>query len=221
MNARSVVGVAATVALVLAGSRPGHAQPAARARARVIELAIRSSPSARSTAAEAAQGLLQDAPGGDASLGLEPEFPVRGRSVASCGRLMPFPFADLPGSEATIKSRFRRQGGGDRAPAVADQESTPLVENFKAGDKEKILAESDVARGSSWTSTRRSISRQLRRAKTGKRTAVWAACRRSSPARAKELKSSPDAANYLEQPEGVRVSPMMLARTSGSTTCST
>jgi len=63
-------------------------------------------------------------------------------------RLLPFPFADLPRSEAEMKKRF-----GENAPEVGrlpwliHESYARLVEAFKGRDKAKILEESDALAG--------------------------------------------------------------------------
>jgi hypothetical protein len=60
-------------------------------------------------------------------------------------RLMPFPFADLPRTEAEMKARFGDSGASvGRLPWLIQESYARLVEAFKSGDKAKILEESDA-----------------------------------------------------------------------------
>src|SRR4029079_11584921 len=59
--------------------------------------------------------------------------------------LLAFPFADLPRSEAELKARFTDKADKvGRLPWLIQDSYARLVEAFKAKDKAKILAESDV-----------------------------------------------------------------------------
>jgi hypothetical protein len=59
-------------------------------------------------------------------------------------RLLPFPFADLPRSEAALTARFGDEATrAGRLPWLILEGLPRLVAAFKAGDKAKILAESD------------------------------------------------------------------------------
>ncbi len=60
-------------------------------------------------------------------------------------RLMPFPFADLPRSEAEMKTRFGDAGASvGRLPWLIHESYARLVEAFKSRDKARILEESDA-----------------------------------------------------------------------------
>ena len=60
-------------------------------------------------------------------------------------RLLPFPFADLPRSEAEMKTRFGDSGASvGRLPWLIQESYARLVEAFKGRDKAKILEESDA-----------------------------------------------------------------------------
>jgi hypothetical protein len=59
-------------------------------------------------------------------------------------RLLPFPFTDLPRSEAELKKRFgERADDAGRLPWLVHDGYARLVEAFKSRDKAKILEESD------------------------------------------------------------------------------
>lgn len=60
-------------------------------------------------------------------------------------RLVPFPFPELPATEAAFKERFgERATSLGRLPWLVQESYARLVEAFKAGDKARILSESDV-----------------------------------------------------------------------------
>ena len=61
-------------------------------------------------------------------------------------RLLPFPFADLPRTEAGVEGALRRRRGdrSGRLPWLIQETYARLVEAFKAGDKARILDESDA-----------------------------------------------------------------------------
>src|SRR5438445_734682 len=60
-------------------------------------------------------------------------------------RLMPFPFLDLPHSEAGLKARFGEDVGEriGRLPWLIQESHARLVQAFKEGERAKILEESD------------------------------------------------------------------------------
>ena len=62
-------------------------------------------------------------------------------------RLLPFPFPDLPRSEAEMKKRFGETPEVGRLPWLIHESYGRLVEAFKGRDKAKILEESDTLAG--------------------------------------------------------------------------
>ena len=62
-------------------------------------------------------------------------------------RLLPFPFADLPRSEAAMTARFGDAAPVGRLPWLIQESYARLVEAFKGGEKERILPESDTLAG--------------------------------------------------------------------------
>lgn len=59
-------------------------------------------------------------------------------------RLQPFPFADVPHTEAGVKAKYGDTGAqAGRLPWLIHESYAKLVEAFKAGDKTRILEESD------------------------------------------------------------------------------
>jgi hypothetical protein len=63
-------------------------------------------------------------------------------------RLLRFPFADVPRSEAELKTRFPEEAPkAGRLPWLIQESYARLVDAFKTGDKVKILTESDTLGG--------------------------------------------------------------------------
>jgi hypothetical protein len=63
-------------------------------------------------------------------------------------RLMPFPFADVPRTEAALKMRYPDAADKvGRLPWLIQESYARLVEAFRSGDKVKILTESDTLGG--------------------------------------------------------------------------
>jgi hypothetical protein len=83
------------------------------------------------------------------SQALEPEFPARGPDRRFLvDRLLPFPFTELPRSEKELQRKFGEKAEGvGRLPWLIQESYARLVEDMKAQDKAKILAESDVLGG--------------------------------------------------------------------------
>ena len=60
-------------------------------------------------------------------------------------RVLPFPFAALPRTEAALKERFPEHAASiGRLPWLVQEAYAKLVEAFRSGDKTRILAESDT-----------------------------------------------------------------------------
>ena len=138
------------------------------------------------------------------SLALEPEFPVRGPERRFLiDRLLAFPFAELPRTEASLQSKYgdKAQGVG-RLPWLVHESYARLVEAMKATDKEKILAESDVLAGLIVDlRSPLNLTDNYDGQKTGQH-GLWVRVVEKLPqAVGKDLKLSPDAANYLDNPK--------------------
>lgn len=81
--------------------------------------------------------LAPDAEAPSTDDGLERRFAV--------DRLLPFPFLDLPRSESELGARYGEAAGkAGRLPWLILEGYARLVDAFKAGDKSRILAESDA-----------------------------------------------------------------------------
>ena len=64
-------------------------------------------------------------------------------------RLMPFPFSDLPRTEAALKERYAEDADGGRTPALARSRSPTRAwwRPSAPGTRTRILAESDALAG--------------------------------------------------------------------------
>ena len=138
------------------------------------------------------------------SLALEPEFPAHGPDRRfMVDRLLPFPFNELPRSETAVKAKFgERADGIGRLPWLVQESYARLVEAMKAGDKEKILNESDVITGLVVDlNSPLNLTENYDGQKTGQH-GMWVRLVEKLPqAMGKDLKASPDAARYLDNPK--------------------
>lgn len=83
------------------------------------------------------------------SLSLEGTPPEEGPDRRfAIDRVMPFPFADLPHTEAEFKKRYPDMADKvGRLPWLVHESYAKLVEAFKSGDKGRIIEESDHLAG--------------------------------------------------------------------------
>ena len=112
MKARRTVGpTVATVVLALAVGSGAAAQPpgAGKPRERIVELAHQvTALAAIDTLPKQLKAFYKAHRQEMPSLALEPEFPVRGPEQRfMVDRLLPFPFRELPRSEAEVKAKLR------------------------------------------------------------------------------------------------------------------
>jgi hypothetical protein len=197
------VGVA--LALVLAAAGPARPQSPEGSRQRTIELAHQVTVAAAiDTLPKQLKNFYKDHRGEMPSLALEPEFPARGPERRFLvDRLLPFPFSDLPRSEAALKAKYGEKANGvGRLPWLIQETYDRLVEAMKARDKEKILGESDVL-GGLIVDLRSplNLTDNYDGQKTGQH-GLWVRIVEKLPqALGKDLKLSPDAANYLDDPK--------------------
>ena len=120
-------------------------------------------------------------------------------SIASC----PSPSGSCRASEAELKARYgERAEGVGRLPWLVQESYARLVEAMKASDKEKILAESDVLGGLVVDmNSALNLTENFDGQKTGQH-GLWVRLVEKLPqAMGKDLKVSPDAANYLDNPK--------------------
>jgi len=138
------------------------------------------------------------------SLALEPEFPARGPERRFLvDRLLPFPFKELPRSEPEVKAKYGDKAEGiGRLPWLVQESYARLVDAMKAADKDKILAESDVLAGLVVDlNSPLNLTENFDGQKTGQH-GLWVRLVEKLPqALGKDLKASPDAANYLDNPK--------------------
>jgi hypothetical protein len=137
------------------------------------------------------------------SLALEPTFPddTPERRFA-IDRLLPWPFADVPRTEKAFLAQYGEPGKEvGRLPWLVQESYVRLVEAFKAGDKVKILNESDaLALLVADVHNPLSLTDNADGQKTGQH-GLWI---RSSvklvEAMKARLKVDPDVARYLDDP---------------------
>jgi len=137
------------------------------------------------------------------SQGLEPEFPPRSPERRFLvDRLLPFPFTELPRSEAALKAKFgEKTEGMGRLPWLLQESYARLVEAMKAGDKQKILAESDLLASLVVDlHTALNLTENFDGQKTGQH-GLYARLVEKLPHAMGGIKVSPDAARYLDDPK--------------------
>ena len=138
------------------------------------------------------------------SQALEPEFaPRTPERRFLVDRLAPFPFDELPRSEAALKAKYgdKAQGVG-RLPWLVQESYARLLEAMKARDKQRILTESDVLGGLVVDMhTVVNLTDNFDGQKTGQHGLYVRFTEKLPQWAARELKLSPDAAVYLDDPE--------------------
>jgi hypothetical protein len=117
-------------------------------------------------------------------------------------RLMPFPFADMPQSEAEIKSKLGEAGEkAGRLPWLIEESYQRLVDAFKAGDKNRILSESDQLAGLVADLHNPLALTDNADGQKTEQHGLWARFSIRLPeAMQKRLKLDPDAAHFLDDP---------------------
>jgi hypothetical protein len=137
------------------------------------------------------------------TLSLEQEVPEEGPDHRfAIDRLVPFPFNDLPRTEAAVKAKFGEKADEvGRLPWLIDESYDRLVEDFKAGDRSKIMAESDILAGLvTDINNPLAVTENADGQKTGQ-GGLWVRFSDRFPeAEQKALKLDPDAARYLDDP---------------------
>jgi hypothetical protein len=119
-------------------------------------------------------------------------------------RLVPFPFADLPRTEAALQERFADESGKiGRLPWLVQESYARLVEAFRSGDKARILAESDTIAGYvADMSNPLALTDNSDGQKTGQH-GLWVRFSSKLPeAMDKRLKLDAEAARFLDDPKG-------------------
>jgi hypothetical protein len=118
-------------------------------------------------------------------------------------RLLPFPFQDLPRTEASLKARFGDEAAkAGRLPWLIQAGYAKLVEAFKAGDKARILTESDTLAGLvADIHNPLALTDNADGQKTGQH-GLWVRFSVKLPeAMEKRLTLNPEAARYLDDPK--------------------
>jgi hypothetical protein len=119
-------------------------------------------------------------------------------------RLLPFPFLDLPHSEAGLKARFGEDVGPrvGRLPWLVQESYARLVETFKAQDRARILEESDLlSHLVLLLHNPLSLTENSDGQKTLQHGLKARFSQRSLEAMQTRLKLNPDSANYLDSPK--------------------
>jgi hypothetical protein len=119
-------------------------------------------------------------------------------------RLVPFPFGDLPRTEAALRERFKDDADRiGRLPWLVQESYTRLVEAFRSGDKARILAESDTLGGYvADMANPLALTDNADGQKTGQH-GLWIRFGSKLPeAMDKRLKLGAEAARFLDDPRG-------------------
>ena len=138
------------------------------------------------------------------SQALEPEFaPRTPERRFLVDRLLPFPFDELPRSEAALKAKYGAKADGvGRLPWLIQESYARLVEAMKAGDKPRILTESDVLAALVVDMhTVVNLTDNFDGQRTGQHGLYVRFTEKLPQWASKELKLSPDAARYLDDPK--------------------
>jgi len=192
--------VAGTAALASAQPAPQDKQRAAAAelvQVKVVEAAIDSLPKQMKPFYKTHR---QEMP----SQALEPEFaPRTPERRFLVDRLLAFPFADLPRSEAALKAKFGAKAEGvGRLPWLIQESYARLVEAMKAKDKQRILTESDVLAALVVDMhIVVNLTDDFDGQKTGQHGLYVRFTEKLPQWGVHELKLSPDAARYLDDPK--------------------
>ena len=138
---------------------------------------------------------------------LSPEAPIAEDAPErrfTADRLVPFPFTDLPRTEASLKEKFGDEATKiGRLPWLVQESYARLVEAFRSGDKTRILAESDTLGGYvADLSNPLALSDNADGQKTGQH-GLWVRFTTKLPeAMDKRLKLGAEAARFLDDPKG-------------------
>jgi hypothetical protein len=200
-----VLSLAAVSAAQPPGRRPGGSRQGPPGRERILELAHQVvTAEAIDTLPKQLKSFYKAHRMEMPSLALEPTFPPRGPDRRfMVDRLLPYPFRELPRTEAGLKAKFGEKAEGiGRLPWLVQESYARLVDDFKAGDKDKILNESDMLAGLAVDlNSPLNLTENYDGQKTGQH-GLWVRIEEKLPqAMDKDLKVSPDAAVYLDDPK--------------------
>jgi hypothetical protein len=138
------------------------------------------------------------------SQALEPVFPERTTDRRFLvDTLLPFPFEGLPRSEAALESKFGEAAQKvGRLPWLIHESYERLLEAFRAGDKARILTESDELAGLVVDlNSPLNLTGNFDGQETGQHGLWLRVTERLPQAMAGDLDLSSDAANFLDQPK--------------------
>lgn len=138
------------------------------------------------------------------TLALEPTYPEDGPDRRfAVDRLMPFPFADLPHSEAALKAKYGDAAAIGRLPWLIHESYARLVDAFKAKDKARILEESDtIASLVAQMDNPLALTDNADGQKSEQHGLYLRFSTKFPEAVANKLKVDPDAAVFLDDPKG-------------------
>ena len=137
------------------------------------------------------------------SQALEPVLPERGSDRRFLlDQLLPFPFKDLPRSEAALEAKFGEEAEKvGRLPWLVHESYDRLLEAYRARDKARILGESDVLAGLMVDlNGPLNLTRNFDGQDTGQHGLWLRLTERLPQAMGKDLNLNSDAANFLDQP---------------------
>jgi hypothetical protein len=138
------------------------------------------------------------------TLSLEPNLPPEGQERRfAIDALLPFPFVEFPRNEAAAQARFGEAlAKVGRLPWLVRESFARLTQAFKAGDKQRILEESDTLAGLVTDLHNPLALTQNADGQTTGQHGLWIRFAERFPdALGKALKLDPDAAHYLDDPD--------------------
>lgn len=114
----------------------------------------------------------------------------------------PFPFAEVPRTEAALPASAKGEAGAGRLPWLVLEAYGRLVDAYRSGDKAKILAESDLLAGYvADLSNPLALTQNFDGQKTAQH-GLWVRYSVKLPeAMDKRLKLSPEAARFFDDPK--------------------
>jgi hypothetical protein len=202
--AASVIGLGATATAQPARRGAPGPPPDERERPAVVEIAqIKVVEAAIDSLPKQMKGFYRAHRAEMPSQALEPEFaPRTPERRFLVDRLLPFPFTDLPRSEDALKKKYGAKADGvGRLPWLIQESYARLVQAMKAQDKQRILTESDVLAALVVDiHTVVNLTDDFDGQKTGQHGLYVRFTEKLPQWAAKDLKLSPDAARYLDDP---------------------
>jgi hypothetical protein len=201
------VRVAGAIAVVLlaGGTAARAAQPAEKPRGGALEIAHQKTVEAAiDTLPKQLKPFYRNHRAEIPSLAVEPELPPRGPERRfMVDRLLPFPFGELPRSQAALEAKYGEKAAAvGRLPWLIQESYERLLDAMKAKDKGKILVESDTLAGLVVDMhTPLNLSDNFDGQKTGQHGLYVRYVDKLPQYAARELKLAPEAARYLDAPK--------------------